>query len=174
MVIQLEFLGKDKPASISIWWIYTAKFNWIGFVHLFFFFFFSNTRAAYHCIKTKKKLVQCSVTTQIKRTPDGHKPASQLNTTRKINSNMNYSHPTQHKRLALNIALSQRSIPRRESSCSCSSTSEICHATRPCGATEVLCERVSPPLALPKLPSAEARRSHRVDASEATPLALLA
>jgi len=44
----------------------------------------------------------------------------------------------------------------------------------PCGAAEVLRERISPPLALLKLPSAEARQSHRVDASEATPLALLA
>ena len=32
-------------------------------------FFFSNTRAAFHCIKTKKKLVQYSVTTQKERTP---------------------------------------------------------------------------------------------------------
>ena len=62
-----------------------------------FSFFFPNTRAAYHCIKTKKKLVQYSVTTQMKRTPDGHKPASWLNTTRKKNSNMNYSHSAQSK-----------------------------------------------------------------------------
>ena len=133
-------------------------------------FFFSNTRAAYHCIKMKKKLVQCSVTTQMERTPDGYKPANQLNTTRKINSNMNYSHLVQPKRLALSIALSQRSIPRRESSCSCSSTSEICPAMRPCGAAEVR-ERNSPPLAPPKLPRAEACQPHRVGASGAPPLA---
>ena len=77
--------------------------------------FFSRIRAAYHCIKMKKKLVQCSVTTQMKQTPDGHKPARQLNTTRKKNSNMNYSHSAQLKRLTLSIALSQHSIPRRES-----------------------------------------------------------
>ena len=117
-------------------------------------------RAAYHCIKTKKKLVQCSVTTQMERTPDGHKPASQLNTTRKINSHMNYSHPAQPKQLALSVALSQCSIPRRESSCSCSSTSETCPAMRPHGAAEVR-ERNSPPLAPPKPPRAEARQPHR-------------
>ena len=100
----------------------------------------------------KKKLVQCSVTTQMERTPDGHKPASRLNTTRKINSNINYSHPAQPKRLALNIAHSQRSIPRRERCCSCSLTSEVCPAKCPCGAAKVLCERVSPPLGLPKPP----------------------
>ena len=43
--------------------------------------FFLEYAHTYHCIKTKKKLVQCSVTTQMDRTPDGHKPASQLNTT---------------------------------------------------------------------------------------------
>ena len=99
-------------------------------------FFFSNTRAAYHCIKTKKKLVQCSVATQLERTPDGHKRTSKLNTIRKKNSNMNYSHPAQPKRLALSIALSQRSIPWRESSCLCFSTSKICHAMRPYNAVD--------------------------------------
>ena len=42
----------------------------------------------------------------MERTPNKHKPASQLNTTRKKNSNMNYSHPAQPKRLALSVALS--------------------------------------------------------------------
>jgi hypothetical protein len=65
--------------------------------------FFLNTRAAYHCIKTKKKLVQCSVTTQMKRTSDGHRPANQLNMARTINSNMNYSHTTQPKRRAVGM-----------------------------------------------------------------------
>jgi hypothetical protein len=46
----------------------------------------------YHCIKTKKKLIQCSVTTQLEWTPAGHKLANQLNTTWSINYNMNYSH----------------------------------------------------------------------------------
>jgi len=82
-------------------------------------FFFSNTCAAYHFIKTKKKLVHCSVTTQMEWTPDGHKLASQLNTTRKMNSNMNYSHPAQPKQLVLSVAVSQRSIPQRERERSC-------------------------------------------------------
>jgi hypothetical protein len=43
--------------------------------------------------------------TQRERIPHGHKPANQLNTTRKINSNTTYSHCTQPKRLALSIAL---------------------------------------------------------------------
>ena len=126
---------------------------------LYFFFcawirgallFFSNTRATYHCIKMKKKLVQCSVTIQLERIPNEHKPAGQLNTTRKISSNTDYLHPAQPKRLALNVALSQRSISWRESRCSCSSASEVCPAKHPCGAAKVLHERVSPPLALPK------------------------
>jgi hypothetical protein len=66
----------------------------------------------YHCIKMKKKLVQCLVTTQTERTPDRHKLANQLNTTWTINSNMNYSHPTQLKQRALGVALSRRSIPQ--------------------------------------------------------------
>ena len=130
------------------------------------FVFFLNTRAAYYCIKTRKKLVQCLVTTQMERTLDGHKPTSQLNTTRKINSHMNYSHPAQPKRLPLSVALNQCSSPRRESSCSCSSTSETCPAMRPRNAAEVR-ERNSPPLALPKPPRAEACQPHRVGASEA-------
>jgi hypothetical protein len=36
---------------------------------------FSNTRGACHCIKQKRNL-QCSVTTQMKRTPNGHKLAN--------------------------------------------------------------------------------------------------
>ena len=133
--------------------------------------FFSNTRAAYHCIKTKKKLVQYLVTTQIKRTPDGHKLANQLNTTQKINSHMNYSHHAQPKRLVLSVDLSQRSISRRESSCSCSSKSETCPVMRPHGAAEVR-ERNSPQLAPPKSPRVEARQPHQVGASGASPLAL--
>ena len=122
-----------------------------------FIFFFSNTRVAYHCIKTKKKLIHCSITTQMERTPDGHKPASQLNTTRKINSHMNYSYPAQPKRLALSVALSQCSIPQRESSYSCSSTSETDPAMRPCGAVEVR-ERNSPQIARPKPRRVEAHQ----------------
>ena len=136
-------------------------------------FFFSNTRAAYHCIKMKKKLVQCSVTTQMERTPDGYKPANQLNTTRKINSNMNYSHLAQPKRPALIVALNQCSIPWRESSRSCSSTSKTSHAMRPHGAAEVR-ERNYPPLPPPKTPRAEACQPHRVGTSGALPLTELA
>ena len=124
-----------------------------------------------HCIKTKKKIVECSDTTQVERTPYRHKPTSRLNTTRKKNSNTNYSHSAQPKRIALSVALNQRSIPRRESCCSCSSTSEISLAVRPHGAVEVH-ERNSPPLALPKPPRAEARQPHRVGASGAPTLAL--
>ena len=51
--------------------------------------FFSNMRAAYDYCKTKKKLIQYSITTQMEWTLDGHKRANQLNTNRKINSHMN-------------------------------------------------------------------------------------
>ncbi|XP_039825672.1 uncharacterized protein LOC120687711 isoform X2 [Panicum virgatum] len=40
----------------------------------------------------KTKLIEAK---EMERTPDGHKPASRLNTTRKINSNINYSHSAQ-------------------------------------------------------------------------------
>ena len=119
-----------------------------------------------HCIKTKKKMVKCSDTIQMERTPYKHKPTSRLNTTRKKNSNTNYSHSAQPKRIALSVALNQRSIPRRESCCSCSSTSKISPAVCPRGAAEVR-KRISPPLALPKPPRTEARQPHRVGASGA-------
>ena len=44
----------------------------------------------------------------MERTLDEYKPAGQLNTTRKINTNVDYSHPAQPKRLALSVALSQQ------------------------------------------------------------------
>jgi hypothetical protein len=103
-------------------------------------FFFLNTRASYHCIKTKKKWIQCLVTNQMEWTLDGHKPASHLNTTRKINSNMIYSHPTQPKWLFSKCS-PQSMLHPTEGACSCCSTSGICPAMRPCGVAELLHER---------------------------------
>ena len=120
--------------------------------------FFSNMRTAYHCIKTKE--IDTKFGYNSNRTDSiWTKPASQLNTTRKINSHMNYSHLAQPKRLALSVALSQCSIPWRESSRSCSSTMETSPAMRPHGAVEVR-ERNYPPLPPPKPPRAEARQPH--------------
>ena len=136
-------------------------------------FFFPRIRAQLIIVLRRKKLVQSSVTTQIERTPYGHKPASQLNTTRKINSHINYSHLAQPKRRALSVALSQCSIPWRESSRYCSSTTETSPAMHPHGAVEVR-ERNYPPLPPPKTPRAEACQPHRVGTSGALPLAVLA
>jgi hypothetical protein len=133
-------------------------------------FFFSNTHAAYHCIK--KKLRYYSVTTQLERTLDGHKLSNQLNTTRTIHSNMNYSHPTQPKQRALGVALSRHSIPQGERSWSCSSTSGVNPALHPSSAAEAPHERACPPLPLPKPTQVEARQSHRVVASVTLLLAL--
>ena len=108
--------------------------------------------------------------------PAEHNPKDkfqhELLTSRKINSNMNYSHPTQHKRLALNIALSQRSIPRgRVVALVLQHWKHVLQC--PCGAAEVLLETISPPLALQKPPGVEVRQPHRVSALGAPPLALL-
>jgi hypothetical protein len=79
-----------------------------------------------------------SITTQMERTPNVHKPVSQMETTRKINSNPIYSQSTQPKWLALGVALSRCYIPQKESSYPYSSTSEIYPALRPCSAAEFL------------------------------------
>jgi hypothetical protein len=101
-----------------------------------------------------------SITTQMERTPNVHKPVSQMETTRKINSNPIYSQSTQPKWLALGVALSRCYIPQKESSYPYSSTSEIYPALRPCSAAEFLHKRVSPPLALSKPLEVEAHQPH--------------
>jgi hypothetical protein len=75
------------------------------------YFFPSNTRASYHCIKTKKKLVLGYNPTKIDgRWTQASKPAEHNP------KHMKYSYPTQPKRLALSVALSRRSIPQGERS----------------------------------------------------------